>query len=85
MHAQAVGHLNWARKELKQSGGQFLLGELSYADLAMAITVAQICPPGQPPKLPAARNTILFPSQELYDACKDIKPWAADILDKQFP
>ncbi len=82
---QALGCVGKLRAQLKESGGQFLLGTLSYADITMAITVAGICPPGQPRKLPAARDTVPFQSQELYDACKDLQPWADGILDKHLP
>jgi hypothetical protein len=85
VHGQALEHVSNFRAQLKEHGGQYLLGTLTYADVSMAITLAGVCPPGQPRKLPAARATVPFQSQELYDACKDLQPWADDILDKHLP
>lgn len=82
---KALELLQHLRATLKANGGQYLLGKLSYADVTMAILLAGICPPGQPRKLPPTRNSVPMQSQDLYDACKDLQPWADDILDKHLP
>lgn len=85
LHVQALEVIDQLRAALKANGGQYVLGKLSYADVVLAITVAGICPPGQPRQLPPARAAVQFHSQELYDACKDLQPWADELLDKHLP
>ncbi|CAL8465487.1 g5023 [Coccomyxa elongata] len=82
---KALEVIEQLRAALKANGGQYVLGKLSYADVVLAITVAGTCPPGQPRQLPPARATVQTPSQELYDACKDLQPWADNLLDKHLP
>ncbi|BDA49990.1 hypothetical protein COCOBI_15-1180 [Coccomyxa sp. Obi] len=79
---EVIEHL---RATLKANGGQYLLGKLSYADVVMAIAVAGMCAPGKPRQLPPARATVQMHSQEVYDACKDLQPWADGILDIHLP
>ena len=85
LHVQALEATQQLRATLKANGGQYLLGKLSYADVVMAITVAGICAPGQPRELPPARATVQMHSQEVYDALKDLQPWADELLDKHLP
>lgn len=82
---QAVEVVRRFKAALKEGGGEYLFGKLSYADVLLAITLQGVCPPGQPRPLPAARATAPIPSQELYDEVKDLQPWVDNILDKHLP